>query len=289
VGGWRSRGGDPAAFAWELMSGCRIAAESEPQGTVVRRRSRVRALLSRLLRRADRLAADPRSLLDSGFRRMRQSAFGPPTGGCTACLASLNRTSGVLSIANLGDSGALVLRGAQVILESRPQQIDFNYPYQLSVNPDGRIGEITPERADVYTTPVQEGDLVILMTDGVLDNLATRYIRKAAELLWDNEPQEIAQGIVNLAYALSMSEAESPFSVAARAAGFHYPPHGKEDDITVVVARVEGASANRDGEEGQKECGKSGRKKKKKATAGERSDKAIARRRMDELQRRIVR
>lgn len=43
-------------------------------------------------------------------------------------------------------------------------------------------------------------------------------------------------------------------------------------------------------QEGQKECGKSGRKKKKKkATAGERSDKAIARRRMDELQRRIVR
>lgn len=61
-------------------------------------------------------------------------------GSCTACIAVLlppsssDAGSGVarLRVANLGDSGALVLRAGKVVFHSPQQQHGFNFPFQVS-------------------------------------------------------------------------------------------------------------------------------------------------------------
>ena len=52
-------------------------------------------------------------------------------GSSTACLAVVDRASGQLTVANLGDSGFAVVRGGQSVLESSDQQHAFNFPFQL--------------------------------------------------------------------------------------------------------------------------------------------------------------
>lgn len=57
------------------------------------------------------------------------------TGSSTACLLSLDRSTGVLHTANLGDSGYLVVRDGSVVAESQTLTHYFNCPYQLSILP----------------------------------------------------------------------------------------------------------------------------------------------------------
>ena len=50
-------------------------------------------------------------------------------GSCTACILTVHETS--LRVANVGDSGFLVVRSGKVLFRSQSQQHDFNFPYQL--------------------------------------------------------------------------------------------------------------------------------------------------------------
>ena len=52
-------------------------------------------------------------------------------GSSTACLAVVDGASGRLTVANLGDSGFVVVRGGQSILRSAEQQHAFNFPFQI--------------------------------------------------------------------------------------------------------------------------------------------------------------
>ena len=54
------------------------------------------------------------------------------SGGSTACVGVLNKEKHVLSVANLGDSGFLILRNHSVLVKSKEQQHYFNAPYQLA-------------------------------------------------------------------------------------------------------------------------------------------------------------
>ena len=58
-------------------------------------------------------------------------------GSSTACLLSLNCTTGLLHTANLGDSGYLVVRNGRVVSKSQDVVHYFNCPYQLSNPPPG--------------------------------------------------------------------------------------------------------------------------------------------------------
>lgn len=68
---------------------------------------------------------DARQLLDAA-----QQAVAHP-GSCTACVGLLGG-DGVLTLANLGDSGARVVRGGGLLLATSPQQHQFNMPYQMA-------------------------------------------------------------------------------------------------------------------------------------------------------------
>lgn len=82
----------------------------------------------------------------------------------------------------VGDSGYCILRKDdqgryQVIFESKSQQRRFNFPMQLGWNTNGD----NPRVAKNEEHDVNSGDLVILGTDGVLDNLDPRGVVAANE------------------------------------------------------------------------------------------------------------
>ena len=82
---------------------------------------------------------------------------------------------------SLGDSGFIHFRNARILWASSPQTHSFNTPYQLSIVPPkmraqaavfgGDYLEDHPHDAGVSNLRMQHGDILILMTDGVFDNL----------------------------------------------------------------------------------------------------------------------
>ena len=83
-------------------------------------------------------------------------------GSTTACVASYlplpterhseNRegAAGTMQIANLGDSGCMVIRGGRVVLRTVEQTHAFNFPRQL-----GTGSQDTPADADRLSIPVR--------------------------------------------------------------------------------------------------------------------------------------
>jgi protein phosphatase PTC7 len=70
----------------------------------------------------------------------------------------------------VGDCGVRIVRQGRVVFQTAPQQHDFNLPYQLS-HPRMFPQTDTADNADVYSPQVQRGDIVLLGSDGLLDNV----------------------------------------------------------------------------------------------------------------------
>ncbi|KAF9437987.1 hypothetical protein BGZ76_010274 [Entomortierella beljakovae] len=85
-------------------------------------------------------------------------------GSSTACIAILRDDE--LRIANLGDCGVSIIRRNEFAFRTEEQQHSFNYPYQL-----GTGSSDTPQDAQVFTVKVESGDIVVMGTDGIFDNL----------------------------------------------------------------------------------------------------------------------
>jgi len=126
----------------------------------------------------------------------------------------------------------MVIRGSDIIFRSTEQQHAFNSPFQL-----GTGSSDLPEHSQVIEIAVQPGDLVVVGSDGLFDNLFDDEIVDMT--MRAHEPVTISQMIARKAYAVaSDKEALSPFSHIARQCGWPLAIGGKLDDITVVVARV---------------------------------------------------
>lgn len=223
--------------------------------------------------------------------------------GSSTCLVGvLDGAKWQLGLANLGDSTALVLRREaghlkvfMTLRRTRSQQHFFNCPYQLSKFPKSSdvsrlekqgltglakiINEIdalesdTPEMADLYDIKVQPGDLVILGTDGIFDNLFDQEISGLVSLAISPSEAAILDPLLrnaktaipchpnavvppnmfptsatsakNVAKALAAAafhrsqdpRARTPFGRQSKRAGT-FLTGGKLDDITVVAAWV---------------------------------------------------
>ena len=137
----------------------------------------------------------PISLMDAAWRSVTHEKI---VGSSTACILALAHDSNDLQASNIGDSGFLILRHRnahvrvgsvglmndvnpgtpwQVIFRS-PQQLHyFNCPLQLGISQAGETDKYeTPLDAHTFTTPVQEGDLIVLATDGLFDNVPEETI-----------------------------------------------------------------------------------------------------------------
>ena len=196
VGGWAEQGGDAGLYARTLMRGAMRAVSS-----------------------------DARAMMQAAYDQM------PPDIQGTATATVVVLVQSQLCIANLGDSGVLVLRAVEgvyhVALRTRAQQHDFNCPFQLGTHsPD------TPANADTYDLALDVGDVVVVATDGVFDNLFE------CEIVQCLDARDPASAIATAAYQKSKDKkATTPFSISASVHNF---PHrgGKPDDITCLVGVV---------------------------------------------------
>ncbi|XP_030564317.1 protein phosphatase PTC7 homolog fig [Drosophila novamexicana] len=224
VGGWRKLGIDAGVFARELMSHCsEIAEQAEYDGL------------------------NPRQLLIDSYDRLKNKRPCNVCGSSTACLVTLHRPDCTLHSANLGDSGFLVLRNGRVLHRSDEQLHCFNTPYQLTVPPHPAMDCVlrdSPEQAVSTHLPLQPGDLVLLATDGLFDNVPeSMLINQLRALQGETRAeylQQAANRLVELAKTLSVSPTfQSPFALKARANNVDYGIGGKPDDITVILASLE--------------------------------------------------
>ncbi|CAG0913003.1 unnamed protein product [Notodromas monacha] len=226
VGGWRQQGVNPAAFSTALL---RIA--------------------KRLAEAGRAPPTSPKTLLQLAFMDVRETK-GDAFGSSTACLVSLDRQSAILHTANLGDSGVMVVRNGRLVLRSQEQQHQFNTPFQLCHPPPGFYLMISdsPENAEGVSMAVIPGDVILVGTDGVFDNLPDSWLVPRLSALHASYAdatavQETADLIARRAHELSRdANYASPFAVNARAAGFINEVGGKIDDITVLLATVAAGS-----------------------------------------------
>jgi hypothetical protein len=173
-------------------------------------------------------------------------------GSSTMCVAMM-RPSGVLQIANVGDCGVRIVRRGSIVFETSPQQHDFNLPYQLS-HPRMFPQTDTADNADVYEPTVQKGDVIVMASDGLLDNVWDTELCRIIGSFQDQLPGgefgvEQLQGLADTLAAVGHEHAgdsgfRSPWSVAAGRQGgllgrLFASRGGKMDDITVLVASVQ--------------------------------------------------
>lgn len=212
VSGWAERNVDPALFSRELMAN----ASSMVEETEVN--------------------YDPQTLL------RKAHAATSSKGSATVIVAMMER-NGILKIANVGDCGLRVIRKGQLIFSTCPQEHYFDCPYQLS-------SEVTTQTyldAMVSSVKLMEGDIVVMGSDGLFDNVFDREIVSIVGA--NNNVTETAKALAELARDHSLDSGfDSPYSSEARTKGIDVPDWkkmlgmkltgGKLDDITVIVGEV---------------------------------------------------
>lgn len=279
VGEWEWRFGlNPRAFADELMEGASAAAQITRSNASLAAQERASVMLeegyktTKSFGSATALVATLNvagselgvaNLGDSGLRLIRRQSAPQPTDDSHP---SEHQKQGAFTT------------GHHVFRRTREQQHAFNCPFQLARLPgpedfdrlceQGKTALVRavqntpsnrqdrPGHADLYTFPVQEGDLVVLGTDGVFDNLHDREICDLADMAASpfeapylvepnsgkcrkpSDPARVAEAIAQAAFCRARDgSARTPFSIHAKEAGL-YHVGGKMDDITVVAAWV---------------------------------------------------
>ncbi|CAB4065070.1 PTC7 [Lepeophtheirus salmonis] len=224
VGGWRQYGIDPGQFSSCLMKSC-----------------------ERLVMDGKICSDQPAKLLSQGYQKMQEFSGVKQQiiGSSTACVIILSHRDRMLYAANIGDSGFIIVRDGEVIHKSREQQHHFNTPFQLSLPPSELASEVLsdrPESADKYAFSVQNGDVIMLATDGIFDNVPEALLAQEMATIWGcsdhRRIQQTANSIALIARKLSQDQYFlSPFSRNARANGMDIVG-GKQDDLTVLLATV---------------------------------------------------
>ncbi|KAK8641609.1 hypothetical protein V6N13_011002 [Hibiscus sabdariffa] len=212
VSGWAERNVDPSLFSKELMAN------------------------------ASSLVGDLEVNYDPRILIRKAHAATSSTGSATAIVAMLER-NGTMKVASVGDCGLRVIRKGQIIFSTTPQEHYFECPYQLSSE---LIGQ-TYLDAVVSSVELVEGDIIVMGSDGLFDNVFDGEI--VSTVARHSDVVEAAKALANLASNHSMdSRFESPYSLEARSKGFDVPfwkkilgmklTGGKLDDITVIVGQV---------------------------------------------------
>ncbi|ORZ23307.1 phosphatase 2C-like domain-containing protein [Absidia repens] len=189
--------------------------------------------------------ANPLTILQHSYDQTKMEAENEGLiGSSTACLALLRHDE--LRVANLGDCGISIIRHNSYVFRSEEQQHAFNFPYQL-----GSRSRDQPRHADVFNVKVEKGDIIIMASDGLFDNVFDMDILR---LINNNDnnippsllrhhhcltPQEIADTLASHAKHISESRrsVDTPFQRRAMAEGIPFYG-GKCDDISVLVAVV---------------------------------------------------
>lgn len=242
VGGWVDSGVDPALFSQALMFHshryARNAWAGEPE-------------IDPTLEYEEREQIEgweltPYECLDLAYGGVLREKL-VQAGSSTACLITINASSGVLRSASLGDSGFMIIRSNSIFYRQRPQTHFFNCPKQLTKLPtnDSRGALVDlPDAAETFRTKLGDGDIVIAFTDGLSDNVFSSEVVTLCTLVArrggaeDEQVQAIADTLVDYArQCMSKKNRVSPFEREAAQQGLFFRG-GKPDDVTVVVGLV---------------------------------------------------
>jgi serine/threonine protein phosphatase PrpC len=189
-------------------------------------------------------------------------------GSSTALIALLKDDE--LRLANIGDCCCSIIRGSDYIFRSQEQQHSFNYPFQMGTN-----SKDTPRKdGQKFNIKVQKNDVVILSSDGLVDNLFDEDILEEVLRQQDDaldpssttssssmgsseqhasdgsnganarrapplSAEKLSKALCSRAKAVSEDQraVSSPFQQRANEEGIHFVG-GKHDDITVLVAII---------------------------------------------------
>jgi protein phosphatase PTC7 len=111
-----------------------------------------------------------------------------------------------LKAANLGDSGFRVIRSGKVVFASPAQEHYFNCPYQLGYPSLSEDVDLASE-AQEFEIVMQPGDLVIVGSDGLFDNVFDEDIASVA-----NEAVAMVAGAGAFSAAMAASKALANFA-----------------------------------------------------------------------------
>jgi len=284
VGSWRQYGVDPRLFSHKLMEEC--------ENILIEACHRDKDLGGGKFRRV----IPPGDILAQAYERVKSEKI---IGSSTACVALFDCVRHQLHFSNLGDSGIIVLRhidsdvagtlkrdritpraertsDLRVAFISQQQLFSFNHPYQLGwTGKELSKDETTSFKAahDACTTSIhlRRGDIIIMATDGLFDNVDIDDVAKMA-LKWEQGVGLITGGDIvgrekrwasGNSLTLQSSEKvgdfakelcekarensidnskDSPFAMLAKDNDIMWSG-GMPDDCTVIVAHVVGRAA----------------------------------------------
>jgi len=157
VSGNRHHGLDPYKFAHQLILSCL----EERDG--INGSSSMRGLVHRAIRCVE-----------------KRSIFG----SATLCLLSIDKHSSYLRSLNIGDSGFMLIRQNKLIIRSHPQYHRGSSPFQLSSLPktqsftsnSTRLYHDKPSDGEYIEHNLEIGDLLLIASDGLFDNLYEDFI-----------------------------------------------------------------------------------------------------------------
>ena len=159
-------------------------------------------------------------------------------GSSTLVIVAMDPITGLARASFVGDSCYIILRPIEngeklkVFYRSKDQQHSFNFPYQLGTDGD------SPEKALSFAHLLEYGDIVIVGSDGLFDNLYDEDFVREVTKLKDNTEGIIVEKLSSMAFDLSLNRNYlSPFARDAKKAKVKFIG-GKSDDIAIVVGRV---------------------------------------------------
>jgi serine/threonine protein phosphatase PrpC len=128
-------------------------------------------------------------------------------GSATFCIVALDDASSAaavtLRVANIGDSGFMVLRDGRLVFRSEEQQHGFNHPFQLATRDEGNA----VAEAQSYTLELQLGDVVVVGSDGLFDNVFDETI-VAMSVRFGQDLTLFSKALAQLAIANGKNEAK---------------------------------------------------------------------------------
>ena len=167
------------------------------------------------------------------------------TGASTAIVASLGEDN-YLRVLNIGDSSLIIIRDSEVVSRSENIIHFFNCPFQFAV-----YSSDSPSDGTKMNVEIIPGDIIVMASDGVFDNLDNQAIIDAVK----RDPEHASRMVRNIvedARRVSLDpQAETPFGneekkskvemddascIVDEVEGFGLG--GKIDDISCIVLRI---------------------------------------------------
>ncbi|KAL6757479.1 hypothetical protein V8C86DRAFT_2623890 [Haematococcus lacustris] len=164
-------------------------------------------------------------------------------GSSTVCLLAVDTTTGQLHSANLGDSGFLVFGPVdgpeEFELKFRTNQLEHSFGCPYQVGHQATANKV--EDCDLASFHVHPGDVIVMGSDGLLDNVADLEILAEIKAMvhQGGSANSLTQRLTKLAFDTSVNKVKvTPYSKGASEAFDMVYSGGKPDDITVLVALV---------------------------------------------------